>query len=152
MNKLDHKLEDTIEIVRILAKPQRKIRQQGVLFKYKTPDKPDKVQDYRAKSFQTVTEVCVEVGRVPKNTVIVKCKEGCLHPIVAFGLCTECGKDLKDDDSVNTGRSVSMLHSIPQVYCVYFYSTCTLLLFSCVKGCGFYFLVCNVLWRCLFKW
>lgn len=50
-----------------------------------------------------------------KNTVILKCKEGCLHPIVAFNLCTECGQDLKDDDTVITGRSVSMLHAIPQV-------------------------------------
>ena len=74
MNILEHKLEENIEIVRILAKPHRKIRQQGVLFKYRTPDKPDKVQDYRARSFQTVTEVCVEVGNVPKNTVIVRCK------------------------------------------------------------------------------
>lgn len=115
MNILEHKLEENIEIVRILAKPQRKVRQHGLLFKYKTPDKPNKVQDYRAKSFQTVTEVCVEVGSVPKNTVIVKCKEGCLHPIVAFGLCTECGKDLKDDETISSERSVSMLHAIPQV-------------------------------------
>ena len=115
MNILEHKLEENIEIVRILAKPHRKIRQQGILFKYKIPDKPEKILDYRAKSFQTVTEVCVEVGTVLKNTVIVKCKEGCLHPIVAFGLCTECGKDLKDDDSVKSERSVSMLHTIPQV-------------------------------------
>ena len=116
MTILEHQLPENIEITRILAKPQRKIREQGLLFKYKIPDKsPDKVLDYRAKSFQTVTEVCFGVGPVPKNTVILRCKEGCAHSIVAFGLCTECGKDLKDDDTVGTERTVSMLHAIPQV-------------------------------------
>ena len=116
MKLVEHKLGQNIEIVRILGKVNKKVRSQGILFKYKTQDKPDKIQDYRCSSFQTVTEVCVGVGNVSSNVVIMRCKEGCLHPIVAFGLCTECGKDLKnDEDLTNTENSVSMLHAIPQV-------------------------------------
>ena len=116
MKLVEHKLGQNIEIVRILGKVNKKVRSQGILFKYKTQDKPDKIQDYRCSSFQTVTEVCVGVGNVSSNVVIMRCKEGCLHPIVAFGLCTECGKDLKnDEDLTNTEKSVSMLHAIPQV-------------------------------------
>ena len=115
MKLVEHKIGENIEIVKILGKVNKKVRSQGILFKYKSPDKPDKILDYRSPTFQTVTEVCVQLGKVPRNEVIMRCSEGCLHPIVAFGLCTECGMDLKDAEVSYSENNVSMLHAIPQV-------------------------------------
>lgn len=77
MELLEHKLNENIEIARLLIKPNKKVRPNALLFKYRVPhiDKPDKLLDYRAKQFQVVTEVCVQVGIVPKNTVIFRLVE-----------------------------------------------------------------------------
>ena len=47
MNVVEHKLDEPIEIVRLLAKPNKKIRPNGLLFKYKTTAKPGCTKDYR---------------------------------------------------------------------------------------------------------